>query len=86
MPERERHGGPAFQIAAKEAIRWYAEIEGGLRGIFDDGGPVFLGQREDTEDPTDARFTLVPMDVIADRADRRPNAHGGFELDFQRHL
>ena len=47
-----------------------------------DGRPVFLRQRQDPEDPTEARFTLVTVDVIADRADGWPDAHRGFE---QRH-
>ena len=41
LPEGERHGWPAFEIAAKEAIRRHAEIEGGLGRIVDDRGAVF---------------------------------------------
>ena len=66
MPKRERHGWPALEIAAQEAIGRHAEIEGSLGGVFDDGRPVFLGEREHTEDATDARFPFMSMDVIAE--------------------
>jgi hypothetical protein len=49
LPECERHGRPAFEIAAQEAIRRDAEFESSLGRIFDDGWPVLLGEREDTD-------------------------------------
>jgi hypothetical protein len=71
--ERQRHRWAAFEIAAEEAIRRHAELESGFGGVFDDGGAVFLRQRERAEDATDAGFPFMPVDVIADRADRRPS-------------
>ena len=39
-------------------------------------GPCFLATREHTQDPPDARVPFMTMDVIADGADRWPDAHG----------
>jgi len=70
------HRGPAFEIAAEEAIRRHAEIEGGLRGVFDDGRPMFLGERQHTEDAVHTGFPFMTVDVIADGVDRWPECAG----------
>src|SRR5262249_56185405 len=50
--ERQRRRRPAFEIAAEEVIGWHAEIEGDLRGVFDDGRAVFLRQPHHPQHPT----------------------------------
>ena len=55
------------------------EVEGGGGGLFDDGGTVLPGEREDAEDAADAGDAVVAVDVVADRADGRADALGGGE-------
>jgi hypothetical protein len=77
--ERQRHLWSPFEIAAEYAIARHAEIEGGLGRLFNHPGAMFLGQRQHAEDATDTSWPVVPVDVITDGADRRPDAHGRFE-------
>src|SRR5262245_34764194 len=83
LAQRQRHRRPAFQIPPDKAVGQYADLQGRLRGILDDGGAVFSGQREDAEDAPDPAGPFVSVNVIAHGTDRRPRVVGRAE-DGQR--
>lgn len=52
---RQRHRPSAFEVTAEKAIGWQGEVERGVPGIFNDGWPVFLREREQ------ARMRRTPL-------------------------
>ena len=69
LPQRERRRGPAVEVAPHEPIGGEPEFEGGVGGLFDDGGTVLSGEGEDAEDAADAGGAVVAVDVVADGGD-----------------
>ena len=69
--ERERRGGPPFEIAAEKAIGRDLELERRFGGVVGRRRPVLLGEREDAEDAAHAGGALVVVDVGADRVEMR---------------
>jgi hypothetical protein len=76
LAQRERDREPSLEVAAKESIRRHAEVECRFRRLLDDGGPMFLGEREHAEDPADAGGAVVLMDRVTDPADVRAGGLG----------
>jgi hypothetical protein len=58
LSEGQRHRGSAFEVTAQEAIGGHAQVERGLRGLLEDRWAVFLRQRKDAENATDARCAV----------------------------
>ena len=55
----------------------HAEFERGVGGVFDDGGTVLLGEREDPEDAPDASGARMAVDMFADGGDGGTGPLGG---------
>ena len=64
-------GGPAFEIAAEEAVGRDLEFERRLGRVVGGGRAVVLREREDAEDAAHAGGALVVVDVGADRVEMR---------------
>ncbi len=71
MAERQRHGRPALEVAAEEAIREDATLDGGFGGVLHDGRPVLFRQPEDPLDAPHAGGAVVLVNVRAHQADVR---------------
>ena len=79
LAQREGRDGPAVKVAPQEAVGGHTEFEGGVGGLFGDGGTVLPGQSEDALDAADAGGAVVTVDVVADGGDRRAGPLGGGE-------
>ena len=66
LTQRQRRHGMAVEVAPQEVVGGHAEFERGGGGLFDDGGTVLLGEREDAEDAADAGGAVVAVDVVTD--------------------
>ena len=69
LPQREWRLRTAFQIAAYEAILWYAQLQRRRTGIVGSRAAILLDQLQNTLDATHAEFALARMDGVADSAD-----------------
>ena len=63
---RQRHRPSAFEVTAEKAIGWQGEVERGVPGIFNDGWPVFLRERESAEDASDTARAFVAANAFGD--------------------
>ena len=79
LAQREGRRGPAVEVAAQEPVGGEPDFQGGGGGLFDDGGTVLPGEREDAEDAADADGAVVAVDVVTDGGDGGAGALGGGE-------
>jgi hypothetical protein len=67
--------GP-FEIATNEAEFVHAHFQRGRAGILDRGGAELLGQREHAQDATNADFSELAINKVAECADVRAGSSG----------
>src|ERR1051325_9521095 len=74
LPQSELWG--TFEVATNEAVLMHSHFESGRRGILDRGGTELLGQREHAQDATNANFSELGIDKVAECTDVRAGASG----------
>ena len=69
LPQGELWG--AFEIATNEAVLVHSHFQSSRAGILDRGGTELLGQREHAQDATNAGFSELAINKVAERTDVR---------------
>src|SRR5712691_1083509 len=66
----------ALEIAPDKLVLVHSYFEGDGTSIVDRGGTELLGQGENAQDATNANFSLLTMDRLAEGADVRTGSTG----------
>jgi hypothetical protein len=74
LPQSELWG--TFEIAPNEAVLMHSYFESGGAGVLDRGGTELLGQREHAQNATNADFSELGINKVAERTDVRAGASG----------
>jgi len=69
LPQGELRG--PFEVATNEAVLMHSHFQSGRAGILQRGGTELLGPREHAEDATNADFSELAINKVAERTDVR---------------
>ena len=69
LPQGELWG--TFEIATNEAVLMHSHFESSRAGTLDRGSTELLGQREHAQDATNAGFSELAINKVAERTDVR---------------
>ena len=72
----ERQLWPTLQVTTNEAVLVDAQFKGGSTGIFDGRHAEVFGERQHTENATNAGLSLMLVDCLAECADVGPGSAG----------